>query len=77
MSEFPLIEQRPGVMGGRPCLKGLRVTVSNIVGQIGAGATIEDILEDYPYVTREHVLEALRYAAWRVAEREIDLDPAA
>jgi uncharacterized protein (DUF433 family) len=51
----------------------LRVTVGMIVGQIGAGRSIDQLLADYPYLQREDVLEALRYAAWRAQEREIDL----
>ena len=73
MSDFPRITQNPDVMGGKPCIRGLRVTVGMIVGQIGAGRSIEDLLEDYPYLEREDVLEALRYAAWRTQEREIAL----
>jgi uncharacterized protein (DUF433 family) len=44
-----------------------------IVGQIGAGRTVDEVLADYPYLEREDILEALRYAAWRAQEREIDL----
>ncbi|MGZ8300278.1 MAG: DUF433 domain-containing protein [Rhodoplanes sp.] len=44
-----------------------------IVGQIGAGRTAEELLADYPYLEREDILEALRYAAWRAQEREIEL----
>jgi uncharacterized protein (DUF433 family) len=71
MEAFPRITQRPGVMGGKPCIRGMRVTVSMIVGQIAAGVTIEQILRDYPYLEREDILEALRYAAWRVEDQEI------
>jgi uncharacterized protein (DUF433 family) len=60
-------------MGGKPCIRGQRVTVGMIVGQIGAGRSIDDLLVDYPYVEREDVLEALRFAAWRLQEREVDL----
>jgi uncharacterized protein (DUF433 family) len=60
-------------MGGKPCVRGLRVTVGMIVGQIGAGRTVEELLVDYPYLERGDVLEALRYAAWRAQEREIEL----
>ncbi len=60
-------------MGGKPCVRGLRVTVGMIVGQIGAGLSVEDLLAEYPYLEREDVLEALRYAAWRTQEREIEL----
>jgi uncharacterized protein (DUF433 family) len=67
------ITQNPAVMGGKPCIRGLRVTVGMIVGQISAGRTIEELLGDYPYLEREDSLEALRYAAWRAQEREVDL----
>ena len=73
MNDFTRITQNPAVMGGKPCIRGLRVTVGMIVGQIGAGRSIEQLLADYPYLQREDVLEALRYAAWRAQEREIDL----
>jgi uncharacterized protein (DUF433 family) len=73
MSHFTRITQNPAVMGGKPCIRGLRVTVGMIVGQIGAGRTAEELLADYPYLEREDILEALRYAAWRAQEREIEL----
>jgi uncharacterized protein (DUF433 family) len=73
MNDFARITQNPAVMGGKPCIRGLRVTVGMIVGQIAAGRSIEQLLADYPYLQREDVLEALRYAAWRAQEREIDL----
>ena len=69
MNEFRRITQDPAVMGGQPCISGQRVTV----GQIGAGRSIDALLADYPYLGREDVLEALRYAAWRAEEREVDL----
>ena len=65
----------PGVMGGQACIRGMRVTVSMIVGQIGAGRSIDDLLADFPYLEREDILQALRYAAWRVQEREVLLRP--
>jgi uncharacterized protein (DUF433 family) len=73
MNDFPRIAQNPAVMGGKPCIRGLRVTVGVIVGQIGAGRTVDEVLADYPYLQREDILEALRYAAWRAEEREIEL----
>jgi uncharacterized protein (DUF433 family) len=57
-------------MGGKACLRGMRVTVGNVVGQIGAGRSIEELLQDYPYLEREDILQALRYAAWLADERE-------
>ena len=73
MSDFDRITQNPDVMGGKPCIRGMRETVGVIVGQIGAGRSVEDLLTDYPYLQREDILEALRYAAWRTQEREIAL----
>jgi uncharacterized protein (DUF433 family) len=60
-------------MGGKACIRGLRVTVGNVVGQIGAGGTVDDLLTDYPYLEREDILQALRYAAWLAEEREAAL----
>jgi uncharacterized protein (DUF433 family) len=73
MTQFERITQEPGVMGGKACIRGLRVTVGMVVGQIGAGHTIEEILADYPYLEREDVLQALRYAAWIAEDREVVL----
>jgi len=73
VEQLDRITQQPGVMGGKPCIRGLRVTVGMVVGQIGAGHRIEEILADYPYLERGDVLQALRYAAWRAEEREIEL----
>jgi len=63
----------PEVMGGKPCIRGMRVTVGTIVGLIGAGKTIDEVLGEYPYLEREDVLQALSYAAWRAEEREVPL----
>jgi uncharacterized protein (DUF433 family) len=73
VQQLDRITQQPGVMGGKACIRGMRVTAGMIVGQIGAGRTIEEILADYPYLEREDVLQALRYAAWRAEEQEIEL----
>ena len=73
MTQFDRITQDPTVMGGKPCIRGMRVTVGMIVGQIGAGHTIDEILSDYPYIEREDILQALRYAAWRSEDREVVL----
>lgn len=63
----------PMVMGGKPCIRGMRVTVGTIVGLIACGKTIEDILGEYPYLERNDVMEALSYAAWRAEERELEV----
>lgn len=73
METLDRITQDPAIMGGKPCIRSMRVTVGMIVGQIGAGHTIEKVLADYPYLEREDVLQALRYAAWRAEEREVTL----
>jgi uncharacterized protein (DUF433 family) len=73
MATFDRITQEPGIMGGKACIRGMRVTVGMIVGQIGAGHTIEDLLTDYPYLVREDIMQAIRYAAWRAEDREIIL----
>ena len=71
VADFDRITQRPEMMGGRPCIRGMRVTVGMIVGQIGANVGIDELLADYPYLEREDVMQALRYAAWRSDEREV------
>jgi uncharacterized protein (DUF433 family) len=73
MAQLDRITQDPAVMGGKACIRGMRVTVGMIVGQIGAGHSIEEILADYPYLEREDVLQALCYAAWLAEEREVIL----
>jgi uncharacterized protein (DUF433 family) len=61
----------PTVMGGKPCVRGLRVTVGTIVGLVSAGYSFSDILKAYPYLEDEDIRESLAYAAWR--SEEIDL----
>jgi uncharacterized protein (DUF433 family) len=73
VTQLDRITQEPGVMGGKACIRGMRVTVGMIVALIGAGHSIEGILADYPYLEREDIMQALRYAAWRAEEREIVL----
>jgi uncharacterized protein (DUF433 family) len=65
VTQFDRIVHNPQVMGGKPTIRGMRVTVGMVVGMIGAGRTIEQVLADYPYLEREDVLQALRYAARR------------
>ena len=73
MGQLDRITQEPDVMGGKACIRGLRVTVGMVVGQVGAGHSVEEILADYPYLEREDIMHALRYAAWRAEEREVML----
>jgi len=63
----------PNVMGGKPCIRGMRVTVGTIVGLMASGYNKEDILRLYPYLEPKDIDEALAYAAWRVEEIDIPL----
>ena len=71
MENLDRITRHSGVMGGKACIRGMRVTVGMIVGQIGMGQTIDEILDDFPYLEREDTLQALRYAALQTEGREI------
>lgn len=71
MHRLDRITQDAAVRGGQPCIRGRRVTVGMIVGQIGAGCSIEALLADYPHLEREDVLQALPCAAWRAEEPEV------
>ena len=73
MKQLERITLDPEVMGGKPCIRGLRVTVGTIVGLMASGHSSEDILMAYPYLESEDLQEALSYAAWRVEEVEIPL----
>jgi uncharacterized protein (DUF433 family) len=73
VTDLERVTQNPLVMGGKACIRGMRVTVGMIVGQIGAGCSIDELLSAYPYIEREDILQALRYAAWCMEEREIQL----
>jgi len=73
MGQLNRITQNPGVMGGKACIRGMRVTVGMIVGQIGSGHSVDEILADYPYLERDDIMQALRYAAWLAEEREVVL----
>ena len=73
MEALPRITFDPAVMSGKPCIRGLRVTVSTIVGLLAAGRSAEEILEAYPYLEPEDIDQSLAYAAWRLELREAPL----
>ncbi len=73
METLERITTSPEVMGGKPCLRGLRVTVGTIVGLVAAGKTTPEILRLYPYLEAEDIRQALAYAAWRAEEIEVPL----
>lgn len=66
----------PAVMGGKPCIRGMRVTVGTILGLLASGHSGEEILAMYPYLEKEDLQAALEYATWRVEEVEVPLEPA-
>jgi len=73
MPKLERITIDPAVMGGKPCIRGLRVTVGTIVGFISAGKTRDEILRLYPYLEEPDIDAALAYATWRVEEQEVSV----
>jgi uncharacterized protein (DUF433 family) len=73
MTGLKRITTDPAVMGGKPCIRGLRVTVGTIVGLVATGHQDEEILRLYPYLEADDIREALSYAAWRAEEIEVPL----
>ena len=73
MKHLKRITLDPQVMGGKACIRGMRVTVGMILGLLAAGRSRQEILVAYPYLEPEDIDEALAYAAWRVEEREVPL----
>jgi uncharacterized protein (DUF433 family) len=73
VKQLARITFNPEVMGGKPCIRGLRVTVGTIIGLMASGHTPEEILAAYPYLELLDIYKALTYAAWRVEEIEIPL----
>ena len=73
MKNLERITLNPEVMGGKPCIRGLRVTVGTIIGLLASGIVTEEILKMYPYLQQEDIMAALSYAAWRSEEIEVPL----
>ncbi|HEX9684139.1 MAG TPA: DUF433 domain-containing protein [Acidimicrobiales bacterium] len=68
---FTRITVDPAQMGGRPCIRGMRITVGMVLGRLAAGRAVDEILADYPYLERDDIHAALEYAAAMVDEREL------
>jgi uncharacterized protein (DUF433 family) len=66
----------PAVMGGKPCIRGMRITVGTIIGLLAAGKSAAQVLELYPYLEAADITAALAFAAWRTEERELPFQPA-
>ena len=73
MRNLERITLNPEVMGGKPCIRGLRMTVGTVVGLLASGLEAVDILKMYPYLQQEDIVQALAYAAWRSEEVEVPL----
>jgi uncharacterized protein (DUF433 family) len=76
MLGFDRITFDPNIMGGRACIRGMRITVALIVNLVANGMSIEEIIEEYPYLEPEDVRQALRYAAWLAGESVYELEQA-
>lgn len=77
MQQFTRITLDPEIMGGKPCIRGMRVTVGMVVGLVATGYSAEKIIQAYPYLETEDIKEALAFAAWRVEEIEVPITRAA
>jgi uncharacterized protein (DUF433 family) len=71
MTTLDRITRNPDVMGGKPCIRGLRVTLGAVVGLLAAGHSEAEVLAAYPYIESEDIRHALAYAAWRLEEQEV------
>lgn len=72
-SNLQRITFNPEVMGGKPCIRGTRVTVGTVLGLVASGSSREEILKFYPYLQEADIIAALQYAVWRSEERELPL----
>ena len=70
MTNFPRITRNPDIMGGKACIKGTRVTVGMIITQINEGKDFASLLDEYPYLSQEDIVEALKYSGMR-----LDMEP--
>lgn len=73
MPQVERITQDPKVLGGKPCIRGMRVSVGTIVGLLASGHTHADVIKEYPYLELDDIKAALAYAAWRSEEIEVTL----
>lgn len=74
MEKLTRITLNPKIMGGKPSIRGMRITVGAIVGLVASGYSVEKILEEYPYLEAEDIQQSLAYASWRSEEVEVDLE---
>jgi uncharacterized protein (DUF433 family) len=74
MQKMTRITMNPKIMGGKPTIRGMRVTVGTIVGLIASGYSVNEIIKEYPYLEPEDIQQSLSYAAWRTEEIEVNLE---
>ena len=72
MDSLDRITRDPDIMGGKACIRGMPITVGTIVAEVGAGMGVDDILASHPYLEREDVMQALRYAAWLLGSSQAE-----
>ena len=77
VQQLERITFNPQVMGGKACIRGMRVTVGAVVAMVGSGHSFDEILEAYPYLELDDIKQSLQYAAWRVQEIEVPINMAA
>ena len=70
---LPRITRIPGLMGGRPTIRGLRVTVAMVLNQLAAGQSIDELLANFPYLEREDIVQAMQYGAWLAGDEQESL----
>ena len=73
MKKFDRITIDPKVFGGKACIRGLRFPVSKILDLLAAGMSSEEILSDYPYLEKEDIVQAVKYAAWVLQEETVEV----
>lgn len=77
MNDLHRITVDPGMMTGKPCIRGMRVTVSTVLSLLASGASREEVLRNYPFLEAADIDACLAYAAWRMQEYEVPLVPSA
>jgi uncharacterized protein (DUF433 family) len=73
MHNFPRITHDPQVMGGKACIRGMRVTVAMVVGLVASEKSVAEILRAFPYLDEADIKESLAYASWRLEEVDVPL----
>lgn len=69
MNYKDVITIEPGKRGGKPCIRGMRITVYDVLSYLASGMSYEEVLEDFPYLTRQDIMACLSYAAERTHKR--------